>query len=87
VNVFPFIEAEKAEQRNVAKACALLDVPRSAFYDWHKHVPSAREVADEELGGTAAHGSQLDVWPGVRRTPAPRLNRGRLTACGCPGYG
>jgi hypothetical protein len=50
VNVFPFIEAEKAEQRNVAKACALLEVSRSAFYDWHKHVPSAWEVADEELG-------------------------------------
>jgi transposase InsO family protein len=49
VNVFPFIEAEKAEQRNVAKACELLEVSRSAFYDWHQHIPSAREVADEEL--------------------------------------
>ena len=33
VNVFPFIEAEKAERRNVAKACVLLEVSRSAFYD------------------------------------------------------
>jgi transposase InsO family protein len=49
VNVFPFIEAEKAEQRNVAKACELLEVSRSAFYDWHQHIPSARQVADEEL--------------------------------------
>jgi transposase InsO family protein len=49
VNVFPFIEAEKAEQRNVAKACVLVEVSRSAFYDWHQHIPSARQVADEEL--------------------------------------
>ena len=49
MNVFPFIEAEKAEQRNVAKACELLEVSRSAFYDWHQHIPSARQVADEEL--------------------------------------
>jgi transposase InsO family protein len=49
VNVFPFIEAEKAEQHNVAKACELLEVSRSAFYDWHQHIPSARQVADEEL--------------------------------------
>ena len=49
MNVFPFIEAEKAEQRNVAKACELLEVSRSAFYDWHQHTPSARQVADEEL--------------------------------------
>ena len=50
MNVFTFIEAEKAEQRNVVKACVLLEVSRSAFYEWHKHVPSARQRADEELG-------------------------------------
>jgi putative transposase len=50
VNVFPFIEAEKAEQRNVVKACELLEVSRSAFYEWHQHVLSAREAADDELG-------------------------------------
>jgi HTH-like domain/Integrase core domain len=50
VNVFPFIEAEKAEQRNVAKACEMLEVSRSAFYEWHQHTPSARQRADEELG-------------------------------------
>ena len=41
MSVFPFIEAEKAEQRNVAKACELLEVSRSAFYSWHQHLPSA----------------------------------------------
>ena len=50
MNVFPFIEAEQAEQRNVARACALLEVSRSAFYQWHQHSPSARDVADAELG-------------------------------------
>jgi transposase InsO family protein len=50
VNVFPFIEAEKAEQRNVAKACEMLEVSRSAFYEWHQHVPSTRQLADELLG-------------------------------------
>jgi transposase InsO family protein len=50
VNVFPFIEAEKAEQRTVAKACEMLEVSRSAFYEWQKHVPSARQLADEQLG-------------------------------------
>src|SRR5205823_12368919 len=50
VNVFPFIEAEKAGQGNVAKACRLLEVSRSAFYEWHQHRASTRRLADEALG-------------------------------------
>ena len=50
MNVFPFIEAEKAEQRNVNKACEMLEVSRSAFYEWHQHIPSARQLADDQLG-------------------------------------
>jgi len=50
MNMFVFIEAEKAERRNVVKACGLLEVSRSAFYEWHQHVPSARQAADEVLG-------------------------------------
>ncbi len=49
MSVYPFIEAEKVEHRNVAKACGLLEVSRSAFYEWHHHVPSARTVADLAL--------------------------------------
>jgi putative transposase len=49
MNVFPFVEAEKVEGSNVAKACELLEVSRSAFYEWHKHIPSARQLADVEL--------------------------------------
>ena len=37
--MFPFIEAEKVSGRNVAKACELLEVSRSAFYEWHDHCP------------------------------------------------
>ena len=49
MSVYPFIEAEKVEHRNVAKACGLLEVSRSAFYAWHQHTPSDRAVADLAL--------------------------------------
>jgi hypothetical protein len=49
VTARPFIEAEQAGQRNVARACELLEVSRSAFYQWRKHVPSARELGDADL--------------------------------------
>jgi putative transposase len=44
-----FVEAEKTAGRNVAKACELLEVSRSAFYDRLSQVPSAREISDAEL--------------------------------------
>ena len=51
MNVFPFIEAEKAGQDgNVAKACCLLEVSRSAFYEWSSHKPSRRQLDDQALG-------------------------------------
>ena len=51
MNVFPFIEAEKvAGHDTVKRSCELLEVSRSAFYDWHQRIPSAREWADAELG-------------------------------------
>jgi hypothetical protein len=60
-----FVEAEKAQHRNVAKACELLEVSRSAFYDWAQHRPSARALADEALGariqvGLTRFAGQLD---------------------------
>jgi transposase InsO family protein len=48
VNCYPFIEAEKAGRRNVARACALLKVSRAAFYA-HLSGPSRREQQDAEL--------------------------------------
>ena len=32
MNCYPFIEAEKARQRNVKRACELLKVSRAAYY-------------------------------------------------------
>ena len=51
MNVYPFVEAEKVAVRNVARACAMLEVSRSAFYGWHHHTRSARAVADAKLAG------------------------------------
>jgi len=48
VNVYPFIEAEKAQQHNVKRACRLLEVSRSAYYA-HRAGPCARSREDAEL--------------------------------------
>ncbi len=51
MSVYPFVEAENAGQDgNVALACRLLEVSRSAYYEWSEHVPSRRQLSDEELG-------------------------------------
>jgi hypothetical protein len=49
VNVYPFIEAEKAQQRNVKRACELLEVSRAAYSAHRAGLPSARQRADEQL--------------------------------------
>ena len=72
MSVFPFIEAEKAEQHgNVAKACELLEVSRSAYYDWSSHVPSRRVLDDDALGDRiqAVYDESRGTygWPRVHR--------------------
>jgi transposase InsO family protein len=49
VNVYPFIEAEKAQQRNVKRACELLEVSRAAYSAHRANIPSARQLADTQL--------------------------------------
>jgi len=49
VSVYPLVEAEKAEGGNVARCCALLEVSRSAYYEWSAHRPCPRQLADAEL--------------------------------------
>ena len=49
MNVYPFIEAERAERRNVKRACALLEVSRAAFYQWARHLASVRQRSDQGL--------------------------------------
>lgn len=50
MNLYPFIAAEKAAAHHVATACALLEVSKSAYYQWSRDLPSARARADAELG-------------------------------------
>ena len=56
MNVYPFVEAEQAGQRNVGKACALLEVSRAAYYQWSRHAPSARARADGSVKSQGALG-------------------------------
>ena len=49
MNVYPFVEAEKAQQRNVKRACELLKVSRAACYAARGGQPSDRDRQDAEL--------------------------------------
>jgi putative transposase len=49
VNCYPFIEAEKAQQRNVKRACELLKVSRAACYAARGGQPSGRDREDAGL--------------------------------------
>jgi transposase InsO family protein len=49
MSLFPFIEAEEVEQRNVKRSCALLEVSRSAYYEFAAHMPCQRDLADATL--------------------------------------
>ena len=49
MNVYPFIEAEKAQQRSVKRACELLEVSRAAYYTHRTDSPSTRQLVDQEL--------------------------------------
>ena len=43
-----FVQDHRAEF-SVERMCGLIEVPRSSFYAWLAHTPSAREQADAEL--------------------------------------
>jgi putative transposase len=49
VNLYRFIEAEKAQQRTLKRACELLEVSRAAYYAQRPGTPSSRQVADAAL--------------------------------------
>ncbi|EQD36644.1 integrase catalytic subunit [mine drainage metagenome] len=70
MNLYPFIEAEKAEHTGtVATACRLLEVSRSAFYEWAKHICSKREKSSTELGAKI-----IDIHKKSRHTyGSPRI--------------
>jgi transposase InsO family protein len=77
VTVYPFIEAEKAGRRNVARACALLKVSRAAFYQYLAG-PSRRARADAELTKQikAVHNESKGRY-GAPRVHAELRRRGR----------
>jgi transposase InsO family protein len=54
VNVYPFIEAEKARQRNVKRACELLKVSRAAYYAARTGQLSRRRREDAGLAAEIA---------------------------------
>jgi transposase InsO family protein len=70
VNVYPFIEAEKAQQRNVKRACELLEVSRAAYYAQRLGTPSARQVADAALTEQIRQAHQVSKG----RYGAPRIH-------------
>jgi putative transposase len=49
VNCYPFIEAEKAQRRNVKRACELLKVSRAACYAARDGQPPAQDRQDAGL--------------------------------------
>jgi transposase InsO family protein len=49
MTVDPFIEAEEAAGHGATRACRLLEVSRSAYYERKKAIPSARDITDAEL--------------------------------------
>ena len=49
MNLWPFIEAEKAGHHGVKRDCELLEVSRAAYYEWSAHIPTTRQVSDAEL--------------------------------------
>jgi transposase InsO family protein len=69
--VYPFIAAEKDAAHTARKACALLLVSRSAYYQWSKHSPSARADKDAQLGEriTAVHHESRGTYG------SPRVHR------------
>jgi transposase InsO family protein len=78
VNVYPFIEAEKSQRRNVKRACVLLKVSRSAFYADRSAAPSQRERDDAELTEAivAVH-EESDGTYGAPRVHVELAERGR----------
>ena len=81
MNVYPFIEAVRAERGNVGRACAMLKVSRAAYYDWARQIPSARRRSDAAVLAKikAIHAASRGAY-GSPRVWAQLRNDGQ--ACG-----
>jgi transposase InsO family protein len=71
MTVDPFIEAEEVAGHGATRACRLLEVSRSAYYERKKAVPSARELDDAQLVEkiTAVHAESKGTYG------SPRVHR------------
>jgi transposase InsO family protein len=69
--VYPFIAAEKGAAQATRKACTLLSVSRSAYYQWSKQVPSAHAQEDARLAEriTTIHHESRETYG------SPRVHR------------
>jgi putative transposase len=76
VSVFRFIAAQKADH-SVKTLCLLLGVSRSGFHAWQRRSPSARDLADGELGARIReiHAESRGTY-GARRIHAALRHRG-----------
>ncbi|MDG4833999.1 IS3 family transposase [Solwaraspora sp. WMMD1047] len=79
MNVYPFIEAEKARPGgNVKRSCELLEVSRSAYYQHRTGGPSRRERDDADLTAriTDIHAGSAGTY-GAPRVRAELAAQGR----------
>ena len=82
MKLYLFIEAEKAQQRNVKRACELLEVSRAAYYAQRPGTPSARQVADAALTEQIRQAHQVSKGRyGAPRVHAELRRRGHRHAC------
>ena len=81
MTVDPFIEAEEVAGHGATRACRLLEVSRSAYYERKKALPSAKELCDHELTEkiTAVHAESKGTY-GSPRVHKELVKRG--VACG-----
>ena len=81
MTVDPFIEAEEVAGHGATRACRLLEVSRSAYYERKNTTPSTRELSDAELSEkiTAIHKESKGTY-GSPRVHKELVKRG--VACG-----
>jgi transposase InsO family protein len=74
MTVDPFIEAEEVAGHGATRACRLLEVSRSAYYERRKAIPSARQLSDAELTTriTAVHTESKGTYGSLRVRAALR---------------
>ena len=78
MNVHPFIEAEKAQQRNVKRACELLEVSRAAYYA--PTAPTSRRPASSPTTSSATTSARP-----TRRPRAATAHHASTPNCVAPG--